>query len=143
MRKNFNSVLILLFVACVFSSCVKKADDPTPQSTIIGKYMTTAVTSESNGQTTSVIRSCDLDDITEFNGNGQVIENNGNIKCSTTEPATETFAYTIQSDGKNMTINGKSYFVELLSSTELKIAILTVGSTSGAVGTLRITYTRR
>ncbi len=137
MRKNFNFVLILLFVACVFSSCVKKSDPPTPQSTIIGKYMTTSVTRESGGVTTSIIRSCDLDDITEFNGSGQVIADNGNLKCTATSPATETFPYTIQSDGKNMTIDGKLYFIELLSSTELKIALI------GTTSTVRLTFTRR
>jgi hypothetical protein len=130
MKKILFATLILssLFIGC---SKDDKEDvkQPTKTELLTAHYwQTTAITVDPPlpyfGTTItdlfSQFENCDKDDIKKFNTNNTIIYDEGATKCDPADPQTENGVWSFNSDETILTIDGESYKVLTLTSTQLK-----------------------
>jgi hypothetical protein len=124
--KTLNSYLmVVLFVLSLFSC---KKDEKTAKENLIGKWMMTAMTISpaQNGVTDmfSTSSACGKDDLTIFNTDGTVTNDEGAVKCNASDPQTSSGGtWALSADGKTLTMTSPG-------QTPQVITIVTLSSTS-------------
>lgn len=68
------------------------------------------------------LENCSKDDLEKYNTNNTVTYDEGPTKCDPTDPQTQTSPWSFNSDETILTINGESYKVLTLTSTQLKMS---------------------
>lgn len=113
MKTNF-FLLILFFIFTVISSCTKDTIKPL-QILMTGTWKYKDIVYNN----ASVIKDCDKDDTFNF-GETIVKYSEGNVICDPSSPAKEIYEYTLSTDGKTLTVDGKEADVTI-TQTNLKI----------------------
>jgi hypothetical protein len=124
MKKLSLYLMIVLFGVSVFSC---KKDEKTAKENLIGKWMMTAMTVSpaQNGVTDqfSTMDACGKDDLTIFNADGTVTNDEGVLKCSASDPQTTSGGtWALSADGKTLTMTS--------TNETMVITIVTLSSTS-------------
>jgi hypothetical protein len=124
--KTLNLYLIVVLFGLSIFSCTK--DEKTAKENLIGKWMMTAMTISpaQNGVTDQFgsMDACGKDDLTIFNADGTITNDEGVIKCNASDPQTANGGtWVLSADGKTLTITspGQAPFV---------VTIVTLSSTS-------------
>jgi len=144
MKKVRLYLMIVLFGVSIFSC---KKNEPTAKENLIGKWMVTAWTMSParNGVTDyfSLMDACGKDDLTIFNADGTVTNDQGVLKCSASNPQTSSGGtWALSADGKTLTMTSPGQAptvitIVTLSSTSFVMKMTMVDS----VGTLTYTIT--
>ena len=87
------------------------------------------------------LESCDKDDIEKYNTNNTVTYDEGPTKCDPTDPQTETSPWSFNSDETILTVDGTSFKILSLTSTELKLSY--IESLDGINHTWTLTYKKK
>lgn len=74
---------------------------------------------------------CELDDCFKFNSDKSATKTNGTVKCSLSEPATETGAWDMSADGKTFTLTDPGGDENTYTIVELSSKKFILESTSG------------
>jgi hypothetical protein len=124
--KKLNLYLMIVLFGLSLFSC--KKDEKTAKENIIGKWMMTAMTISpaQNGVTDMFIGmdACGKDDLTIFNADGTITNDEGLIKCNAADPQTSSGGtWALNADGTTLTITSPG-------QTPQVITIVTLSSTS-------------
>jgi uncharacterized lipoprotein NlpE involved in copper resistance len=124
MKKLILYLMVVLFGLSLFSC---KKDEKTAKENLIGKWMMTAMTISPaiNGVTDmfSTTDACGKDDLTIFNADGTVTNDEGVVKCNASDPQTSSGGtWVLSADGKTLTMTSTN-------GTQV-ITIVTLTSTS-------------
>jgi hypothetical protein len=65
---------------------------------------------------------CSKDDLEKYNTNNTVTYDEGPTKCDPTDPQTQTSPWSFNSDETILTVDGESYKILTLTSTQLKMS---------------------
>lgn len=143
-------ILFLFLAAGIFSSCDKNDDTATASldvtmANIAGSYKITAATMTSGGVTADIFNNnsffaaCDRDDVYGFTSTGGYTVTDAGVQCS---PAnTDAGTYTVNTAAKTITIDGETWNVTSLTSSQMVATQSNFMGTTGATGT--VTFTRQ
>lgn len=133
---NIKTVALSAFIAITAVSCSKKKDDPTPNTTtktakdlLLGSWIEEKITYKETGEPTVIIYpdDCEKDDFETYQSDGKFVDNNGTVKCSTSEKQTITDSYTLSADGKTLTYiysdGSGSLALQVMELTETKLVL--------------------
>jgi hypothetical protein len=109
--KNFRLLIIALAFTSVFTAC-KKDDEPKvnpKEEALTGKKwkLATAIINPAilgTNDAFDLLEDCDKDDFTEFKRGGQVVFDQGPLRCDG-EPQTQTGTWSFNSDQTKITVN--------------------------------------
>jgi hypothetical protein len=151
MKKILFATLIL---SSLFIGCSKDDTDdvkqPTKTELLTAHYwQTTALTIDpplSFGGTSisdiyAQLDNCEKDNIEKYNTNNTIIFDEGATKCDPADPQTQTLPWSFNSDETILTVDGESYKVLTLTSTQLKVSISEV--IGGVNYTITSTYAKK
>jgi hypothetical protein len=154
MKNLFKSVIFTLFVATFIVSCGKKSDpEPAPLTNtqkLTGKnWKITGFTVNPgvpmNGTVVTdyfaQMQSCDKDNFMTFNANGAVVSDEGNTKCSSNDPQTNTGTWSWANNEAKLTVtypgnSPETYDVLLNDGNTLKMSQTLTINGINYVGTL-------
>ena len=124
--KKLNLYLMVVWFGLFIFSC--KKDEKTAKENLIGKWMVTAMTvSPAQNGVTNMFGSmdaCGKDDLTIFNADGTITNDEGLVKCNASDPQTSSGGtWALSADGKTLTITSPG-------QTPQAITIVTLSSTS-------------
>jgi hypothetical protein len=119
-------LMVVLFGLSVFRC--KKDSTATPKENLTGKWMMTAMTISpaQNGVTDmfSTQDACGKDDLTIFNADGTITNDEGVLKCSASDPQTSSGGtWVLSADGKTLTVTSTDKTTEI-------VTVVTLTSTS-------------
>ncbi len=84
---------------------------------------------------------CVKDNLEKYNTNNTFISDEGPTKCDPTDPQTENGVWSFNSDETILTVDGESYKVLTLTSTQLKVSVIDL--IDGINYTYTATYTKK
>ncbi len=147
MKKLTLYLMIVLFGLSLFSC--KKAEKSAKEN-IIGKWMVTArIVSPAMNGITDVFSSsdaCGKDDLTIFNSDGTVTNDEGAVKCNAFNPQTSSGGtWVLSADEKTVTITqtGQSMVGTIVTLTSTSLVVKTTLVESGVTYTYTITFVKK
>ena len=144
-----------LMLSLTITSC-KKKDEATPTVATHTPTKTELLTGKNWKLTSSIVSpaffgetdlyasmlSCEKDNITIFNSNGTVTDDQGATKCDPSDPQqSTTYNWSFNTDQTILTIDGDDGIIITLSTTTLKISV--VIAYGGTNYTFTETYTKQ
>jgi len=147
--KKLNLYLMVVLFSLSLFSC--KKDEKTAKENIIGKWMMTAMTISpaQNGVTDmfSSMDACGKDDLTIFNADGTITNDEGVIKCNASDPQTSSGGtWALSADGKSVTITSPGQAAQVATIVTLSSTSLVVKTTmveGGVTYTMTITLVKK
>ncbi len=148
MKTISRSILFVSIAALLAVSC--KDDDAKPSNTDLltaKSWTVTSVTANGIDATDKFSDDCDKDDSTKFGKDGKVTNDNGSVKCGSSEPQTEesgTWAFESNETKLKITSKGgdvEMYDIDELTATSLKVSYTYPTMENGVTVTIKVVMT--